>query len=524
MSPMTPLGALYHQADQHPAQVALIAGREVWSYRQLVIAVDNVAQALHTRGVHKGDRVVLHMGNVVELVIAYYACFRIGAIAAPLNLRLKAPELRSRLQQLRPSLYIGQAHLYTQIAAVESDILPADARYIVGDTGGLESARSWMELFAGSNTTVELQEGGPDDPAILLGTSGTTGLPKFVTHSANTLAAAAAGCRQLGLASPQIAIIACPMMHASGFFCALSCLSSEAVTILLERFDPDVVLDAVEHYRASWVVGLPFMAGELVRRQRAQPRKIESLEFCATAGDICPLKLQQEFTELFGVPLHSFWAATEIIGALIHGLQPGPVTRIAAGTQVRLVDDTGATVPRGECGEMLIRAAAVTTGYWQGPGQLHCATTGGWYHTGDLLRQGDQDDLWFVGRKKDLIIRGGSNIVPAEVERVLLEHPAVIDAAVVGVDDEDLGQRVAGFVRLAGCSGSYVVDDILNSVRARLADYKVPESLHVVDEIPRNALGKIDRHALMQILTDIARQAHASSPRIPTATQLETLS
>ncbi len=324
MSPMTPLGALYHQADQHPAQVALIAGREVWSYRQLVIAVDKVAQALHTRGVHKGDRVVLHMGNVVELVIAYYACFRIGAIAAPLNLRLKAPELRSRLQQLRPSLYIGQAQFYTQIAAVEPDILPADARYIVGDTSGLQSARPWMELFAGSNATVELQHAGPDDPAILLGTSGTTGLSKFVTHSANTLAAAAAGGRQLGLESPQIAIIACPMMHASGFFCALTCLSSDAVTVLLERFEPDVVLDAVEHYRASWLVGLPFMAGELVRRQRVQPRNIESLEFCATVGDICPVRLQQEFTELFGVPLHSFWAATEVIGALIHGLRPGP--------------------------------------------------------------------------------------------------------------------------------------------------------------------------------------------------------
>jgi acyl-CoA synthetase (AMP-forming)/AMP-acid ligase II len=190
---------------------------------------------------------------------------------------------------------------------------------------------------------------------------------------------------------------------------------------------------------------------------------------------------------------------------------------------VRLVDDNGAEVARGEYGEMLIRTPAVARGYWHSPARLDPLAVGGWYHTGDLLRRGSQDDLWFVGRKKDLIIRGGSNIAPAEVESVLLEHPAVLEAAVVGVADEDLGQRVAGFVRLAGSSGAYVVADILNSARAQLADYKVPESLHVLAAIPRNGLGKIDRRALTQLLTDIPPCPRASLPGISTPTQLETL-
>src|SRR5262249_31700251 len=152
-------------------------------------------------------------------------------------------------------------------------------------------------------------------------------------------------------------------------------------------------------YRGSWLIGLPFMAIELVKRQRVQPRKIDSLEYCATAGDVCPEGVQAEFAALFDLPLHSVWGASEVIGVLIHGLQPGPVCRIAPGAQVRLVGDDGNDVARGECGEMLIRGPALAQGYWHSPGRLDPLAVEGWYHTGDLLRQGNQDDLWFVGRK-----------------------------------------------------------------------------------------------------------------------------
>jgi long-chain acyl-CoA synthetase len=519
----TPLDVLYHQADNNPAQVALIAGREVWSYRRLAIAVDEVASALVARGVRKGDRVALHMGNVAELAIAYYACFRIGAIAAPLNTRLKTAELRPRLQRLRPSLYIGQAHLYAHVVPIETDILAADARYVIGEPCVLGQARSWTNLLDGTTETVALELPRADEPAVLLGTSGTTGLPKFVTHTGSTLAAATEACGLLGLDGTQIVINSVPMAHASGFFMLLASLRCGAITVLIEQFDPDVVLDAIEQYHGNWLLGLPFMIAELIRSQEARPRTVDSLEFCATSGDVCPVRLQRGFLEAFGTPLRSVWGATEVVGALIHGLQGGAVSRIAPGVQVRLVDDNGSPVPHGEVGEMLIRGPNVTTGYWAGPDRIDPATTEGWYHTGDLLRRGEQDDLWFVGRKKDLIIRGGSNIVPLEVERVLAEHPAVVDAAVAGIEDPELGQRVAGFVRLAGCTGDYVLDDILNSAKAQLADYKVPESLHVVDEIPRNALGKIDRNALIRLLTDVARSDGSSLQCATTVTQQKIL-
>jgi acyl-CoA synthetase (AMP-forming)/AMP-acid ligase II len=249
------------------------------------------------------------------------------------------------------------------------------------------------------------------------------------------------------------------------------------------------------------MIGLPFMFAEMTARQLARRRDVASLRFCLSCGDVCPIGLQQAFPDVFGIPLHSVWGSTET-GPLLHGLQAGPVSRVAPNLQARLVDDRGAPTPRGEVGELLLRGTGVTSGYWTGPGRIDDPKSDGWFATGDLMRQGEGDDLWFVARKKDLIVRGGSNISPVEVERVLLAHAAVRDAAVIGVADDVLGQRVAAHVALVSNAGPDALDDVLAHARAQLADYKVPERLTVVGEIPRNALGKIDRRSLRAMMFD----------------------
>jgi long-chain acyl-CoA synthetase len=243
------------------------------------------------------------------------------------------------------------------------------------------------------------------------------------------------------------------------------------------------------------------MYAAIVESQRTRPRRVDTIRFCLVAGDVCPPQLQQDFHDTFGVPLRSFWGSTETFGTFTFGLQPGPVSRPAPGTQFRLVDDDGEPAPRGEVGELLVRGPSVSVGYWSGPGEISVSSDG-WFHTGDLMREGEQSELWFVSRKKDLIIRGGSNISPIEVERVLTAHPAVRDAAVIGIPDPTLGQRVVGLVRLIENPGNSVLADILADARAGLADYKVPEWLEIVDEIPRNALGKIDRKSLLALISD----------------------
>ncbi len=499
---MTPIDALRRQAEARGDRVAFIAGEETWTYGRLATESEQLARALRARGVRPGDRVALHMANVPALAVAYYACFHLGAIAAPLNIRLKTAELRPLVRRLRPALYLGQAALYPLVAAVEPDILGPDARVVVGGAVADGRAQPWTSLLGVAVGPPLPRPPAVDAPAVLLGTSGTTGETKFVVHTPATLSATADAFAHLGLDSAQITIHTLPMAHVSGLSTFLACVRFGVPMALLERFDPDAALDAIETRRCSLMGGLPFMFAALLACQRARPRDITSLRHCLAAGDVCPPGLQRGFHDVFGVPLRSFWGATEAIGALTYGLQPGPVSRVAPGARVRLVDDAGAPVPRGEVGELLIRAPCVASGYWAGPGRIEGAPEDGWYHSGDLMRQGEGDDLWFVARKKELIVRGGSNISPVEVEQVLLAHPAVRDAAVAGVPDAALGQRVAALVQLADDAGDGVLDDIRASVSARLADYKVPERLTVVDALPKNALGKIDRRALPALLAE----------------------
>jgi acyl-coenzyme A synthetase/AMP-(fatty) acid ligase len=267
--------------------------------------------------------------------------------------------------------------------------------------------------------------------------------------------------------------------------------------VLFERFDPDAVLDAIEQHECSWQLGLTFMWAAMLEAQRLRGRDVKTLRFCVSAGDVCPPQLQREFGVEFGVPLYSTWGASEAVGSLTYGLQPGPISRVAPGAQVRLVDDAGATVSRGEVGELLLRGPNVSVGYWGGPGVIQGMPKDGWYETGDFMRQDERGNLWFIGRKKDIIIRGGSNISPVEVETALRAHPAVRDAAVVGIPDDTLGQRVAGFVQLDHDARADIVNEILDAARTQLADYKMPERLQVVASIPRNVTGKIDRKALL---------------------------
>jgi acyl-CoA synthetase (AMP-forming)/AMP-acid ligase II len=443
------------------------------------------------------------MANLPELVVAYLACFQVGAIAAPLNIRLTKPELEPLLQRLRPSLYIGQAALYDHIASVDESILPANRRFVVGGPVEDQRAQIWFNLLDYIDGASVRRSIDVNAPAILLTTSGTTGQPKFVIHTLATLRKATQSFVHWDLHINQTAAMALPMVHVSGCFTVLACLWSDVPFVLFERFDPEHVLDGIESHQCTWLVGLPFMHGALLRSQQARPRKMDSLRRCFVAGDVCPAHIQEQFSSVFGVPLRSIWAATEAMACLTYASALGPAYRVVNGTEIRLVDEQQTPVAVGEIGELLLRSLNISPGYWAGPGLVEGAPKDGWYHTGDLMRQDEKGNLWFVSRKKYLIIRGGSNISPVEVEQVLISHPAVQDAAVIGVPDAELGERVASFIQLESTDPpSITLKNIRSYLAERLAGYKIPEQFKIVSEIPRNALGKVDRNALSSWLSN----------------------
>jgi acyl-CoA synthetase (AMP-forming)/AMP-acid ligase II len=509
--PTTPIDALCLHATARPDATAFIHEDVVCTYYDLMIASERLACALLSRGVRHGGRVVLHMSNRLEMAYALYACFRIGAIACPMNLRYKTPELREMFQRLRPALYLGEERLYSMVEGIEPGILPTEKRFIAGPRESYKNAMPWSALSAGVVCRSVPPLNDKHMPAILLTTSGTTGEPKFVTHTPATLAATAELFTYSHLNQEQVVLISAPMVHGSGLITFLACVGFGAAVVLVERFDPNIVLDQIEAHGCTCVSGLPFMFHAVLEQQRSRPRKINSLRHCFCVGDVCPIQLQGDFEQSFGTPLRSVWGSTEASGALTYALRPGPVSRIVPGAQVRLVDEDGLMVPRGQVGELLVRGPEVAAGYWIEPGRIDKLATDDWFHRGDLMRQDASDCLWFVGRKKDVIVRGGSKISPIEIERVLLSHPLVRDAAVFGAPDTVLGQRVAAVVQLEDDGDDAAIDHILSATREQLADYKVPELLVAVDAVPRNPLGKIDREALAETVLGVPahRDLHA---------------
>jgi long-chain acyl-CoA synthetase len=514
---MTPTSALMHQVQTRPKSAAFVFHEEVWTYERLAAEAESLARGLAVRGVGPGDRVVLHMMNRPEMLVAYYACFKLGAIAAPLRTAFKFAELAPLLQRLQPAIYIGDADLYENVAPVDVSILARNRRFIVNGSFEDHGVQPWETLF--DVASYESVSPASYKPAVLIITSGTTGQPKFVVHTPATLSETTElVVSTWGWSEDDIVVEHLPLAHMSGMITFLSFIQFGAPFVLLEGFDADKVLDALERHRCTWCVGFPAQYAAMVECQQTRPRDLKSLRVCLTGADVCPIDLQERATSVLGAPLYNVWGATEVVGSLTFGLQCGPVVRIPKGAQIRLIDENGADVADGEVGELLIRGANVFDSYWNDPSATAECLKAGWYHTGDMMRRGEGDELWFVSRKKDIIIRGGTNISPVEVEQALVAcHPAVEQAAVVGVADVVLGQRVFGFVKLANGARDTVVSEILRNVATRLASYKIPEGLEIIDELPRNALSKVDRNLLQAMAVTAEKSDDAGRPRIVTA-------
>jgi acyl-CoA synthetase (AMP-forming)/AMP-acid ligase II len=475
-------------ATRCPNKPAVVLGKRVITYSELDSAAQRFAQKLIQASAMPGDRVALHMQNGPEIVIAYFACFYARVIAVPVNTRLKAPEIRYLIEHSGSAIYVGQRDLLTEVEEFWSD-LPGVRQFIVD---GREVQSCSGHAAASLLPRVQI-----DQPAVILYTSGSTAQPKGVVHTHRSSMIAARGFGITG--DDDVIIITTPMVHSAAFMMMLASVAAATTSVVDRQFDPDLVLDAIANYHGTYMFGMPVMYRALIATQRARPRDVSSLRWCAAGGDAVPMALQGEFNRQFGLPLHEIFGTTEagLIATNCGGLEDhvGSFGRAVPGVDVAVMDAEGHEVSISTEGEMCVRTAALMMGYWNDQAATEAAIRGGWFRTGDLICQDRDGYLWFRGRKKEIIVRGGSNISPQEVEAVLYQHPAVREVGVVGTPDAIWGQRVVAFV---SCRYPAAAKDLTEFVERYLASYKVPEEIIFIDDLKKNSTGKIDRRALSE--------------------------
>jgi long-chain acyl-CoA synthetase len=485
-----------------PAKIAVSCGDEALTYAEFDARSTQLAHGLREAGIAKGDRVALHMGNTIEMALSYFACFKLGAIAVPLNIKLKPAEIEYVLGHSEARLYIGEPGLYARTAGTPGSC-PADRFYETTTQTPSRGFAAFTALFS-SGPDRPLPRVQPSEPAAILYTSGTTARPKGVTHSHDTLQGCARTSLGWGVSADDVFLTFSPLAHASGLLLLLiPAISLATECALVPRFDPGAVLQTLERRRCSVTFGLPAALQALCRELAKSPFDAGSLRRCLAGGDAVSLALQKEFEKRFGVSIQEGVGMTESVPICLNRpgrIRAGSVGEPAEGMEVRVVDETGAPLEPGATGELIVRTAARMTGYWNDAEATAATVRDGWLYTGDLARVDEDGYYWFAGRKKEIIIRGGSNVAPQEVEEVLLQHPAVFQAGVVGMPDSELGESVVAFVSLrdqgAGCCEAELID----YARQFLSEHKVPCKVHFLADMPLGTTGKVSRKSLKESL------------------------
>lgn len=486
--------------DLAPGQIAVRFGGQALTHGELESKASRLAGGLLEAGIAPGDRVALFMPNCPELVIAYLACFAAGVIAVPLNTRYRAAEVAYALERSGAGTVIVHRDLRGEV-----DTSPTRL-WIVGD-----GDQGWQSAVDAPPVQTRAARG--DAAAIILFTSGSTSRPKGVTHThASMNHTVSTQVRVQDLSPGDVNLITLATCHVAGLFGQLlPALQSGGCCLLHSRYDPTVAALEIERSRVTRIQLLPAQLATLLDAAEADSRDLSSLRCAIVGGDALALDLHARFREVAGLEATEVCGMTECFN---YSMNPpfaakrlGSIGRPPPGTELRLESVAGGEPPAGDSGEMLVRSRGVMDGYWEDPEHTAEALRDGWLRTGDVARRDADGWYWFVGRSKDLIIRGGSNVAPGEVEAVLHEHPAVSAAVVVGVPDERLGQRIAAWVQ-PRAGGFTSAQELAEFVLERIAPYKAPEWVWIESTLPTTSVGKLDRRLLAQRAAQRALTSH----------------
>lgn len=489
----------------------------VREYTNIDIAKEatQLAAGLRALGIRQGDRVLMMMPNRPEVVIGYQAIARAGAVIIPVLPLLKAPEVRFIAENSGAKAIFTSALLLPLLQSALTEL--PEMRYIIStdvttseedsQTHGTPQVFAYVDVVAkglGKEEQYMTHLDGvvpdQDDTAVILYTSGTTGRPKGVmlTHRnlvSNGMSGRGAEYEQRS-EDTQLAIL--PLAHAFGIVSLNVLYLSGAKAVMHPRFDTTAVLSAIERHRIAAFAGVPAMFVALLYTPNTEKYDTSSLKYCVSGSAPLPVNILEGFEQKFGCTIREGYGLSEGSAALTgHGAdmvrKAGSVGKPMEGIEIQVVDEHDTPLPMGEIGEVVARGPNVMKGYYNMSEETKEALRNGWLHTGDMGRFDQDGYLYIVERKKDLIIRGGFNIYPRDIEEVLTTHPAVIEAAVVGILSERMGEEVKAYVV---ARTPVDAETLMAYCREKLANYKTPKEIEFVNALPRNAIGKIDKKEL----------------------------
>jgi len=459
------------------------------NYGALDGAVGLMAGVLRDRGIGVGDRVGLQLPNVPYFPVVYWATLRLGAVVVPMNPLLKADEVGYHLKDSGAKILFAW---HDFAAPCEAGAAQAGAECVLVKPGEFEGL-----LMGGVEAVAEVTERADDDPAVIIYTSGTTGRPKGAVLTHANLRAGAETARDLVNAGPgTVSVATLPLFHVFGMNAVQnSAVVARGLITLVPRFDPEKVLEVIQRDRATTFAGVPTMYAALLHHPNRGAYDASSLDICASGGSAMPVEILRGFDEAFGATILEGYGLSESTGmgsfnTVDRERKPGSIGGPVGGTEMKVVDDAGDELPVGEPGEIVMRGPFVMAGYWEKPEATADTLRDGWLHTGDIATVDEEGYFFIVDRKKELIIRGGYNVYPREIEEVLYAHPAVLEAAVIGVPHGDLGEEVGAAVVLK--PGEHATaDELRQFVKDKVAAYKYPRVVWFLDELPKGSTGKI---------------------------------
>jgi len=492
---------LERRAFLHPSDTAVVDADTGcrYSYGELVRRSCRLAHALKDRGIGRGDRICCLTKNSVEYIDLFMAAARLGAMLCPVNYRLAVVEMRKIVEDAEPAAFVFDAE-FSDSAKALLEGLPVPGTVWSFGEGGVSRARSLESDTRACPDSGPPVDGGSDPPLLMLFTAGSTGRPKGVPlKQSNLFFSAFNWIVDLGINRSDYTLTVLPLFHIGGHILwTLPHLLIGAKVLLLRRFDPERTLQLIEREKITNTYLIPAMAKMVIALPGWKDHDLRSVRFIGSGGEAVSDSITNAFREI-GIPILNSYGLTETSDGTttIRPYDAGGKPANCIGkplpfVEMKIVDSGGKEVGPGEEGQIAHRGPSVVDAYWRRPEETARTFRDGWFHTGDIAKRDEDGYVYFLGRKDDMIVTGGENVYPAEVEEAILRHPNVADAAVLGVPDEKWGQTIKAVISVKG-GERLGREEIDRHLEERLSGFKRPRIIEFVAQLPKIGSGKLDR-------------------------------